>query len=152
MQFDDLAVFKDWWLTNRTINTPKDATPIFDGVLTGVVLFRQDPYQVQLFVMPPNSKIAPHIHPNVDSYEVYINGDVEFLVGDSSRSLEQSKLGETIRIAPTEWHGGNFGERGGCFLSIQKWLNGVPPTSVGDDWSDKDNNTKGTGSYIQDKV
>lgn len=149
MSFDDLAAFKEWWLSTRAINTPSDAKPDHYGTLLGVVLYRQEPYQVQLFIMPPNSRIEPHIHPNVDSYEVFVNGDIEFLVGEDCTPVYPKNLGDSIRIVPTEWHGGNFGERGGCFISVQKWLNGVPPTSVGDDWSDKDNNTKGTGSYIQ---
>jgi hypothetical protein len=48
-------------------------------------------------------------------------------------------FGDTIRVYPHTWHGGKFGSRGGCFLSIQKWLNDVEPKFVGDDWVAKDN-------------
>lgn len=144
MVFDDLEQFLDWWLVLRPINTPDETPTNFNGVLSGTVLFRQAPYQVQLFIVQPNSVIEPHIHPNVDSFEVFVGGDIKFLCDDVW--YEQSLLGDKIRVKPTNWHGGKFGARGGCFLSVQKWLNGVTPTSVGYDWYDKENNTTGTAS------
>jgi mannose-6-phosphate isomerase-like protein (cupin superfamily) len=140
--FDDLEHFKNWWMTTRIINTPQEAKLDFYGVLHGVVLYRQAPYQVQLFILPPNSEIDPHMHPNVDSFEVFVNGDINFMCNDVWYS--QNVIGSCIRVLPSSWHGGKFGERGGCFLSVQKWLNGVEPTSVGEDWHDKNNNIVGT--------
>jgi hypothetical protein len=103
----------------------------------GVVLYRQGPFQVELFNVKPNSEIVPHLHPNVDSFEVFLTGDIHFMC-NGEWSYEQ-KLGESItRVKPDSWHGGLFGERGGCFLSVQHWLNGVPPTFVGNDWVDED--------------
>lgn len=147
-EFDDLAGFKQWWEENRPINTPAENSVIKDGVIYGVVLYRQEPYQVQLFIMPPNSSIEDHMHPNVDSYEVFVGGDIEFRC--DGEKFTQSVLGSSIRVKPDSWHGGIFGERGGCFLSIQKWLNGVQPTSVGHDWKDAQENTAGTASLIKD--
>jgi hypothetical protein len=144
MEFDDLEAFITWWIGIRPFNTPTDTPTNYNGVLSGVVLYRQGPYQVQLFNVQPNSEIEPHIHPNVDSYEVFVGGDINFMCDDVW--FEQNELGSRIRVKPSSWHGGKFGARGGCFLSVQKWLNGVPPTSVGDDWHDKENNTTGTAS------
>lgn len=140
-QFDELQAFLHWWMAVRPLNTPEEAPTNFSGELSGVVLFRQGQYQVQLFIVQPNSIIKPHIHPNVDSYEVYLGGDIIFTRDDVE--FEQTEYGDTIRVKPTNWHGGKFGERGGSFLSVQKWLNGVKPTSVGEDWQDKDRNTSG---------
>lgn len=144
MQFDDLQAFLNWWMATRPFNTPSDAPTNYNGELSGVVLYRQGPYQVQLFNVQPNSVIEPHIHPNVDSFEVFVGGDINFMCNDVW--YEQSELGSNIRVLPSSWHGGKFGARGGCFLSVQKWLNGVPPTSVGNDWCDKESNTTGTAS------
>ncbi len=139
--FDDLEAFLHWWLNTRPINTPQSHETNFNGSLSGVVLFRQDEYQVQLFIVKPNSVIEPHIHPNVDSFEVFMGGDIDFVCDDVW--YKQNALGSHIRVKPSSWHGGNFGEKGGCFLSVQKWLNGVKPTSVGDDWHDRNNNKIG---------
>lgn len=149
MQFDDLEQFLNWWLNARPINTPNESPTNFNGMLSGIVLYRQAPYQVQLFILQPNSNIEPHIHPNVDSFEVFIGGDIKFLCNDIE--YEHNALGMNIRVKPNSWHGGIFGERGGCFLSVQKWLNGAPPTSVVEDWHDNNNNTTGTASK-NDKV
>lgn len=146
--FDDLTAFKHWWESGRFINTPVEHAVSQAGVIHGVVLYRQAPYQVQLFIMPPNSSIDDHIHPNVDSYEVFIGGDIVFRC--NGESYKQNTLGNCIRVEPSSWHGGVFGEQGGCFLSIQKWLNGVPPTTVGHDWRDANGNQVGSAYLIKD--
>jgi quercetin dioxygenase-like cupin family protein len=139
VQFDDLEVFLHWWLNARPINTPADNALIYQKDTHGVVLYRQGQYQVELFTVEPNSEIVPHIHPNVDSYEVFVGGDIKFIC--DGVEYAEHKLGMPIRVKPNSWHGGKFGKRGGCFLSVQKWLNGVSPTFVGNDWKDKDNKT-----------
>lgn len=134
--FDDLEHFKNWWLSIRVFNTPETNALSHVAETHGVVLYRQEPYQVELFNVKPNSEIPVHMHPNVDSFEVYVGGDVVFVCDDVLYA--QNTLGDTIRVLPSSWHGGKFGERGGCFLSIQKWLNGVEPKFVGDDWVARD--------------
>jgi quercetin dioxygenase-like cupin family protein len=138
MIFDDVEIFRNWWLNHRPINTPSDGV-VFVADTHGIVLYRQPPYQVELFMMKPNTEIKPHIHPNVDSFEVYMGGDVDFLCDDKRHVT--NVLGDSIRVHPQSWHGGKFGPRGGCFLSVQKWLNGVNPTFVGNDWHDADSHT-----------
>lgn len=140
MDFDDLEMFLNWWLNNRIINTPSDNSIVCQKDTHGVVLYRHGQYQVELFVVKPNSEIVPHIHPNVDSYEVYVSGDIKFT--RDNEVFDQTAIGMQIRVKPSNWHGGLFGARGGVFLSVQKWLNGVNPTFVGDDWTDKNNNTQ----------
>jgi quercetin dioxygenase-like cupin family protein len=135
MHFDDLEAFMHWWWAIRPINTPSDNPLVHQKDTHGVVLFRQGPYQVELFNVKPNSEIVPHIHPNVDSFEIFVGGDIKFMC--DGVVFEQTTLGDRIRVLPNSWHGGFFGERGGCFLSVQKWLNGVPASFVGNDWKDE---------------
>lgn len=141
---DDLTGFLHWWLKKRPFRPPLDNSINHNGVISGTVLYRQPPYQVQLFIVPPNSEIKSHIHPDVDSYEVYMTGDIKFWSDDVL--YETTNPGMFIRVHPQSPHGGDFGEKGGCFLSVQKWLNGVEPTSVGNNWDDKDSNRVGTAS------
>lgn len=137
-QPDDLEGFLHWWLASRPIQqVPEFGRVIHDDQITGVVLYRQAPYQVQLFIVAPNAEIDDHIHPNVDSYEVYLTGDVDFRVNGKSTQAP------FVRVAPDAWHGGSFGPQGGSFMSVQKWLNGVPPSSVGADWKDHNGNDHG---------
>lgn len=137
--FDVLAGFAQWWLASRALNPPPDGFLTRVGCNTGVVLYRQPPFQVQLFLNDPGGEIVDHIHPNVDSFEVYVTGDVFFRLNGKQLLTDEMcrqhhPVGQAIRILPTDWHGASIGANGGAFLSIQHWLNGVPPSSVELDW------------------
>ena len=43
----------------------------------------------------------------------------------------------TIRVKPNELHGGRTSDKGGAFVSIQHWLNGIEPSNVGLNWDGK---------------
>jgi hypothetical protein len=144
--FDDLEEFKNWWLSNRPINTFEGSKPCYHATIAGTVLYRQYPYQVQLFITPPNTVIDEHIHPNVDSYEVYLSGDIAFSC--NGHVFSSPKIGESIRVRTSYWHGGKTGNMGATFLSIQKWLNDVQPSSVANDWHDHGKNKEGNEMNI----
>jgi quercetin dioxygenase-like cupin family protein len=132
--YTDLETFKDWWWNNRPFCVPQENILSHVADLKGIVLFRDGEYQVELFIMSPNSIISSHIHPNVDSFEVYIGGDITFECNGQPRI--NNKPGDSMRVLPSSYHGGYIGERGGCFLSIQRWLNNATPKFIGDDWDD----------------
>ena len=144
--FDDLKAFKDWWLDNCPINTFEGSKPCYHASIAGIVLYRQYPYQVELFITPPNTVIDEHIHPNVDSYEVYLTGDITFTC--NGYVFQNQKIGEAIRVRTSYWHGGKTGNMGATFLSVQKWLNGKEQSSVANDWHDHDNNKEGNQQNI----
>jgi hypothetical protein len=148
MAADYLEEVRDWYLATAPMIAvcPPFERPvtIVEGV-TGVVLYRQGQIQVQMFIAAPDIEIPDHTHPNVDSYEVYMAGDLHFrlngeLVLPEEVLQKQTEDGTgaalyvSVRVPPNAPHGAKVGPRGGVFLSIQRWLNGVPPTSVGDDW------------------
>ena len=93
--------------------------------------------QVQLFSVPPNYIIPEHTHPNVDSYELLVGGDIRFSKGGkwvtdkdvlpaASSGIEglHPSRGTLVRVHPETSHGGAFGKSGGVFMSIQQWING----------------------------
>lgn len=147
---DKLEQFLSWWLDKRPFFPPFVTPTVFDNNVFGVVLYRAAPWQVQLFTVKPNTIIAQHIHPNVDSFEVYVSGDIEFtLNGEVVTPIQDMSFTNThpffmkaIRVRPNDYHGGTFGKNGGCFLSVQHWLNGVTPTNVGDDWHQQDQSAR----------
>ena len=67
---DELTHFARWWLEHRSFVPPGDAY-MQAGCNTGLVLFRQPPWQVQLFICAPDGEIVDHSHPHVDSYEIF---------------------------------------------------------------------------------
>ena len=145
---DELTRFKDWWLKTRPFVVPHDSSLIFDNNIRGCVLYRAECWQVQMFVLDPNTNIPEHLHPNVDSFEVFLSGDIEFTINGQVLTPRSDTpnfngnsvhYGKFIRVSPSTWHGGRSGNVGGMFLSVQQWLNGVRPTNVGDDWEHRPN-------------
>lgn len=146
---------------------PHNGVNDFGTDMSSIVLHRAGEYQTELFIAPrewnttrhqrnyhfsdggPMTKVEQHRHPNVDSFEVPLCGKIDFFKngipvatpdivnGISPRG--QSKLyGSFTRIYPGDWHGAAFGAGGGAFMSVQHWVNGVLPSSVGLDWEAED--------------
>lgn len=144
---DELSHFLDWYRENpQRIYVPLENSVHFVEGVTGLTIYRHGEYQVQLFTTTPNTVIPSHVHPNVDSYEVALSG-MEFYLNDNECVLPmwfaQTKLGDSnissahyksVRVLPNCPHGAKASDKGGSFMSVQRWLNGVEPTSVGNDW------------------
>lgn len=146
-QPDQLEGFLHWFLQtmpNLGMIPLHGAVDKIEDVYS-VLWYREPPFQVQMFIVPPNYVIPEHTHPNVDSFEVYLGGQIRF----SHRGkwvVDQEALevpgpmgtaplrGYTIRVKPDDLHGGTFGPAGGVFLSVQHWLNGVEPHCVSADY------------------
>jgi cytoskeletal protein CcmA (bactofilin family) len=105
------------------------------GSINGVVIHRDGNFQAELFVINGNIEIPSHGHPDIDSIELYVSGDVDLLVEGKSVMPEGDKHGFMVRVFPNQEHSAHVGPDGGCFMSIQHWINGIPPSSVGLNWS-----------------
>ena len=145
---DELSHFAHWYLSGHVdkVYPPMKKGLFFYEGISGLVLFRQGPFQVELFLCPPNIVIPEHTHPDVDSYECFLQGmefslNGEIITSQEEASKEQNgfpiKLHSTIRVRPNERHGGTSSSKGGAFISIQHWLNGVEPSNVGLNWDGK---------------
>lgn len=115
-------------MRHKPIEVPGDGIRWNEG-FAGVTLYRNGPFQVQLFVVKPNARSTRHAHPNIDSVEYGIAGD------DTFESERNFRLHGLIMVAPGEMHTAAAREQGGAFFSIQKWLNGAIPSSVELDWT-----------------
>lgn len=146
---DELERFCDWFLKTMPVI---GAVPFHGAVsriqdVTSILLYRRDNFQVQMFAVPGGTVIPEHTHPNVDSIEVYVGGNIRFSHSGRYISAEgdifandgplglASRRGMTVRVRPNDVHGGVFGEGGGVFLSVQHWLNGVKPHCVAADYN-----------------
>lgn len=139
-----LQEFMDWYMQHSNVlpQSPYDGLT-FVGNGPALVLFRDGPFQVQLFLCVPNTLIPKHSHPHVESFEVNVSGDVDFYVNNSpthpegAGSMERDGLprvwGYGVYVGAGVTHHAVIGPKGGAFLSIQKWLQGTP-TSVDEDW------------------
>ena len=158
---DELSNFANWYLTSGEIDriyTPFKNPLLFIEGVSGVVLYRVKPFQVELFICQPNLVIPEHTHPDVDSYELFLYGmkfthGGETVITDEQAQEEvegmPSYAYETIRVRPNDPHGGTASKNGGSFISIQHWLNDVEPTHVSSNW---DGNSMGTKHSEQAKL
>lgn len=133
-----LEEFLRWFLAQplSALCPPIDAVWEY-GTVRSLVLFRQPPYQVELFTVPPGEtgEESEHRHPNVDQFQVYLSGEIDFRVNGRSVSEGMARSGiREIRLRPTDWHTARYTPAGGAFLSVQRWPGGVGPTSVGMEW------------------
>lgn len=148
--FPNLAAFARWVFEQPFSSFRAPVTPVTHytnppkgALVTGVVLHREVPFQVELISVAPSLEgtlLPEHRHPNVDSIEAYVSGAVGFTIrgvvvasSDPTR-WPAAKLGSVVRVRPTDNHGAYVGAEGAVFLSVQRWLNAVPPSSVGLDW------------------
>jgi hypothetical protein len=146
MPFCELTAFLHFWLLMKPLMPPMEDSLDFSGNLSGIVIYRSGQYQVQLFIIAPDAVIKPHCHPNVDSYEVTVCGEVAFEVNGFRH--EDRALWDHVRVLPTDEHTAYVGKGGGAFISVQKWLNGIKPTSVGWDWHDLQGRPKGSADAL----
>lgn len=138
--FDPLEHFLMWWMqSGKPILPPKDSAIINDdGRVIETILYRSGQFQVQMCVVLEGSELPDHIHPEVDSFEVYISGDITFRCNGESFTPAIS-CDDILRIHPSSVHGGSFGKSGGVFLSVQYWLDGVHPDFISKNWAFADN-------------
>jgi hypothetical protein len=93
---------------------------------------------------PKGAGFPEHRHPHVDSIEYVLAGEIDFtvrgrhipraLVFEAAADGAAGLCGKIRRIRPTDWHGGEVSPKGGVFISLQEWLDGVEPSSVVLDW------------------
>ena len=131
----ELEVYLKWIVENVSISPwllIEKNLSFADGIV-GLVVHRDEQFQTQLFTAQPNISIPNHRHPNVDSYEVAMNG-MTFIHSGRTIPSKIMRPGMSIYVDHDDLHGAYASEGGGCFLSVQQWLNDVSPTSVGNDW------------------
>ena len=131
---DELSKFAHFYLNSDLpgkIYTPIKNGLIFEGGMTGIVLYRHEQFQVELFIVKPNLIIPEHTHPDIDSYECFLYGMNFTHSGKTITNREQAleeKNGypicsyQTIRVKPNDPHGGTSSKNGGCFLVSHKFL------------------------------
>lgn len=104
-------------------------------LLTVSVLHRIDNYQVELVELSP-SRVPRHRHPAIDSCEYFLSGssfvDIAHRTFYMHPQMPQAKL--LLPIPSFAWHGAVVGGDGITFLSIQRWTEGIIPSSAVENW------------------
>lgn len=139
----ELAAFLERYFRGDLValRPPHDAVRFVDGITT-VVLYREGRFQAELVAIAPHAYIPPHAHPDVESYEVALAGELEFFVdGLQSGFIRTPRadglsrdLGKYVPVRSDAPHGGRAGAKGATFLSVQMWREGVEVTGVLINW------------------
>jgi hypothetical protein len=138
IHMDDLTIFLQQFLSRCpvTAHIPfYNAVKVLPQGILGGTYYVKKPFQVQVFFIPPNTIIPEHTHPNVDSYEVYMGGQILFSHQKRWVGTGKYSPGQSIRVKPSDVHGGCFGPAGAVFMSVQHWLNDTDPSCVSKDYN-----------------
>lgn len=110
------------------------------------VLNRDGEFQAELILFAPGVKVEPHSHPDVESIDLLISGSA--VVMRDGREIIKPRparydgmtpyFGMPAPIPVGVVHAGIAGSWGACVLSVQRWLNGVKPTHVVENWKPAD--------------
>ncbi len=138
--------FAEWYKQNEYPLRP----PFADGVYVtdisySYVLFRQGQFQVELYLVKPNSNTPAHSHPEVENIIMFSSG---------SAATSQQKLDQFLsfphvaqadgthpffgymdhKVTDGDSHALYAGPKGAAILSIEKWPEGMTPTSLILNW------------------
>jgi len=140
---DPLRKFAHWYIKSLVSKNYLPVNTIYNNVnivsnCYGVTLFRNPPFQVQLWLCKSNEISPDHNHPDVDSYEVDFGGDIIFSKNGKTikdrpeelKDLKSSAWGWFMRINAEDKHEAIINRVNSSFLSIQYWKNNIPVTSI----------------------
>lgn len=164
---DPLEDFAEWFMSQPfSLLRPPSPGVHYYGDLSGMILYRDDEFQAELFIVKPDpvERCGEHGHPDVDSMEVAISGELYFTINGKPVMSHRkafavaddgalANYGHIVRVQPGLSHTAFVGKEGGCFLSLQRWLNGVVPSSIGLNWNGEEHAAKFKSRYaIPEKI
>lgn len=109
------------------------------GVVSTEVIMRAGLFQAEIVTFNDNKPFpTEHAHPDMDSIDFILHGEIP-LVKDGLLQLQAQFFNDLplkgLYIGSIEFHGVTEGlEKGSRFLSFQRWLHGVKPSSALLNW------------------
>jgi quercetin dioxygenase-like cupin family protein len=98
------------------------------------ILYSLGHFQIERLTFDPYGSVPTHRHPLVDSYEFPLWGSGTIVIGGHSFKLDDHWTPwKPLYVSHNTWHSGKGDERGGGFLSLQRW-NGSVLGSIGMNW------------------
>jgi len=137
--------FMEWWVKEKIIRPPFLDGIFFTDIAASIVLFRNGPFQVEMYISKPDTESPYHSHPGVDSLLMYLTGNLVF--GKDNQQIDLSEfqrprdnepdvhflLGKFDILEPNQLHNLKTMSEGGAFFSFEKWNDRIP-NSVTVNW------------------
>lgn len=131
-----LKQFAEWYIDNNyPIRVPENATIYPTDVSYSCCVFRQDVYQVEIYLAKPNFKSSAHSHP-FEQLIIFLGGHLSGasqanpIVGSlgspinaqSSKTMPHKDFGRVSNIlTPGNWHEITAHSQGFIFFNLQRW-------------------------------
>jgi hypothetical protein len=146
--WETLEEFVEWYKKEGFPIRPPFEDPVYvTDISYSYVLFRQGQYQAELYLVRPNTSSPDHNHPGVENIVMIWGGDIH--TRQNGKHLDLTKEYQTASETGTNrlfgvcgeklddrgTHALIVGDKGGAFLSLEKWPEGVKPNSVTINWS-----------------
>jgi hypothetical protein len=142
-----LEEFAQWYKDNGFPVRPPFEDPVYvTDISYSYVLFREGQYQAELYLVRPNTSSPEHSHPGVENIVMVWGGNVHTIQNGklfdySEHYTEPSENGTnklfgmcSQKLTDNQSHALIAGDKGGAFLSLEKWPEGVTPNSVTINW------------------
>jgi len=146
--WNNLEDFVAWYKKEGFPIRPPFEDPVYvTDISYSYVLFREGQYQAELYLVRPNTSSPDHSHPGVENIVMIWGGDIHTRqngkhIDLTSEYQEPSPSGTNRlfgvcgeKLDDTGTHALIVGNKGGAFLSLEKWPEGVKPNSVTINWS-----------------
>lgn len=139
--------FAQWYEDHGFPMRPPQNNAIFrTNNASALVLYREGQFQAELYIADADQVSPEHSHPGVESIIMFLSGEGSTTVNgkeevdprpyfnkinaDGTSLLFKQK----VRINPIDSHGLICYDKGFAFFSIEKWPDGMTPTSVAAHW------------------
>lgn len=145
--WNNLNEFASWYVKSGYPIRPPFEDPVYiTSISYSYVLFRDQEYQAELYLVKPNASSPEHSHPGVENIIIVLGGEVSTthngVLQDYSEAYNEPSVNGTNKLlgligpklTDKDTHSLIAGNKGGAFLSIEKWPKGQKPTSVTINW------------------
>ncbi len=145
--WNTLEEFAEWYKAEGFPIRPPFEDPVYTTDISySYVLFREGQYQAELYLVRPNTSSPDHSHPGVENIIMVWGGNVHTRqngqVFDYSEHYKEPSANGTNKLfgmtseklTDDQTHALIAGDKGGAFLSLEKWPEGVTPNSVTINW------------------
>jgi len=147
LMWKTLEEFAEWYKTQGFPIRPPFEDPVYvTDISYSYVLYREGQYQAELYLVRPNTSSPEHSHPGVENIIMVWGGDVSYsqegVYHDLSEHYTEPNAQGTNKLfglsSPnlkgTATHALFAGNKGGAFLSLERWPEGKKPSSVTIHW------------------
>jgi hypothetical protein len=145
--WNTLEEFAQWYKDNGFPIRPPFEDPVYTTDISySYVLFREGQYQAELYLVRPNTSSPDHSHPGVENIIMVWGGNVhtrqngetfdysEYYKEPASNGTNKLFGMCSEKLTDDQTHALIAGDKGGAFLSLEKWPEGVSPSSVTINW------------------